>query len=43
MAAALACAAGGAAILRVHDVRITREALEVFRAIASDRAPDSRT
>lgn len=42
-AAALACASAGAAVLRVHEVRITREALEVFRAIASDGLLDSRT
>jgi len=35
IAGALASAAAGAAVLRVHDVRTTREALEVSRAIAS--------
>lgn len=39
IAAALAAAAGGAAILRVHDVAATRQALAVARAISAAAAP----
>jgi dihydropteroate synthase len=38
LAAALACAEGGAAVLRVHDVRETVDALAVWRAIRPEPA-----
>ncbi|HTN84633.1 MAG TPA: dihydropteroate synthase, partial [Sorangium sp.] len=46
VAAALACAARGAAAVRVHDVGPVRQALDVMRAIdrvgGPDRAGDRR-
>lgn len=38
LAAALWAAAQGAAVVRVHDVRATAEALRVWQAAASERA-----
>ncbi|XXT18066.1 dihydropteroate synthase [Sorangium sp. So ce429] len=40
VAAALACAARGAAAVRVHDVRPVRQALDVMRAIERAGGPD---